>query len=245
MIYITDLHWFPASVKAKAENQVCAVGSSDGRFYVINKAGRVEKMVEAHSGALLALKWNYEGSALLTAGEDGHVKIWSRSGMLRNVLIQTGNAVYSSCWSPENDQIILTSGCNIIIKPIQPSSKPNQWKAHDGIILKVDWNLANGLICSAGEDRKYKLWDSFGRLLFSSSPHDHPITCVSWNSSGEMFAVGGFNLLRICDRLGWSYALYDSDCGSISSIAWTVYSLNLARWHSISMCRWKRICSIR
>ena len=31
-----------------------------------SKNGRVEKMVEAHYGALLSMKWNYDGSALAT-----------------------------------------------------------------------------------------------------------------------------------------------------------------------------------
>ena len=32
-----------------------------------------------------------------------------------------------------------------------------QWKAHDGVILKVDWNPITGLIVSGGEDCKYKV----------------------------------------------------------------------------------------
>jgi intraflagellar transport protein 80 len=81
--------------------------------------------------------------------------------------------------------------------------------------------LASNLIISGGEDRRYKVWDSFGRQLFSSSVQEHPITSLAWNPSGEMFAVGGFNNLRICDKLGWSYALSKTDSGSIFNIAWT------------------------
>lgn len=32
-----------------------------------------------------------------------------------------------------------------------------QWKAHDGIILKVDWNSVNDLILSGAEDCRYKV----------------------------------------------------------------------------------------
>ena len=108
-----------------------------------------------------------------------------------------------------------------------------KWKAHDGVILKVDWNLVNNLIISAGEDRKYRVWDTYGRQLFSSSPHDHSITSLSWNPSGEMFAVGSYNTLRVCDKLGvrfglyginlnkWSYALSKPESGSIFNISWT------------------------
>ena len=38
-----------------------------------------------------------------------------------------------------------------------------QWKAHDGIILAVDWSQRNGLIVSGGEDRKYKVCGGRGR----------------------------------------------------------------------------------
>lgn len=59
-----------------------------GKFHLIGKTGRVEKSVEAHKGAVLSGRWSYDGSALLTAGEDGQVKVWSRSGMLRSTLTQ-------------------------------------------------------------------------------------------------------------------------------------------------------------
>ena len=59
---------------------------SIGKFMLIGRTGRVEKSVEAHRGAVLCARWSYSGTDLLTAGEDGVVKIWSRSGMLRSTL---------------------------------------------------------------------------------------------------------------------------------------------------------------
>lgn len=32
-----------------------------------------------------------------------------------------------------------------------------QWKAHDGFVMKIDWNPVNDLILSGGEDCKYKV----------------------------------------------------------------------------------------
>nr|XP_046169772.1 intraflagellar transport protein 80 homolog [Oncorhynchus gorbuscha] len=119
--------------------------------------GCIEKSAEAHKGAVLARRWNYDGTALITAGEDGHVKIWSKSGLLRSTLA-----------SPDSDRILYTSGRLLIIRPLQPSAKVQQWKSHDGTILKADWNSVNDLILSSGEDCKYKVWDSYGRLLYTS-----------------------------------------------------------------------------
>uniref|UniRef100_A0A1I7XJK1 WD_REPEATS_REGION domain-containing protein n=1 Tax=Heterorhabditis bacteriophora TaxID=37862 RepID=A0A1I7XJK1_HETBA len=58
--------------------------------------GRVEKSVDAHHGAAISTRWSPDGTGLLTckiiftnqSGEDGTVKMWSRNGMLRSVLVQ-------------------------------------------------------------------------------------------------------------------------------------------------------------
>ena len=55
------------------------------------------------------------------------------------------------------DHVLYSSGKSLVIKPLQPGSKPLQWKAHDGLILATDWSIANNLIVSGGEDRKYKV----------------------------------------------------------------------------------------
>lgn len=207
-IYPIDLHWFPKSLGIKKQTQAesFVLTSSDGKFHLISKLGRVEKSVEAHCGAVLAGRWNYEGTALVTVGEDGQVKIWSKTGMLRSTLAQQGTPVYSVAWGPDSEKVLYTAGKQLIIKPLQPNAKVLQWKAHDGIILKVDWNSVNDLILSAGEDCKYKVWDSYGRVLYGSQPHEHPITSVAWAPDGELFAVGSFHTLRLCDKTGVSFS---------------------------------------
>uniref|UniRef100_A0A4X1VGP2 Intraflagellar transport protein 80 homolog n=1 Tax=Sus scrofa TaxID=9823 RepID=A0A4X1VGP2_PIG len=229
-IYPIDLHWFPKSLGTKKQTQAesFVLTSSDGKFHLISKLGRVEKSVEAHCGAVLAGRWNYEGTALVTVGEDGQIKIWSKTGMLRSTLAQQGTPVYSVAWGPDSEKVLYTAGKQLIIKPLQPNAKVLQWKAHDGIILKVDWNSVNDLILSAGEDCKYKVWDSYGRPLYSSQPHEHPITSVAWAPDGELFAVGSFHTLRLCDKTGWSYALEKPNTGSIFNIAWSIDGTQVA-----------------
>ena len=49
-----------------------------------------------------------------------------------------------------------------------------------------------------------QVWDSYGRNLYTSVLHDSPIASLSWAPNGEMFAVGAFNAIRLCDRTGVS-----------------------------------------
>lgn len=222
--YATDVHWFPqgaGSKKQSNQSDLFVLACTDGTFLLVSRLGRVEKAVEAHRGAVLGTVWSHDGSALLTFGEDGLVKIWSRSGMLRTIIAQSSSPVYSACWSPDGDQVLYTSGRSLVVKPLQPSSKLSQWKAHDGLVLCADWSAVRSLIVSGGEDRKYKVWDSYGRSLYSSFLHDSPIASLSWSPDGELFAVGAFNTLRLCDKTGWSHSLEKPATGTVLKISWT------------------------
>ncbi|RZF37993.1 hypothetical protein LSTR_LSTR006392 [Laodelphax striatellus] len=220
-IYPIDLHSFSRNQGKKQGVDQLLVTSSDGRFHLLGKNGRIEKSVIAHKGAALVGRWSHDGASLLTAGEDGQVKIWSRSGMLRSTVVQGSSVVYSTCWSPDSTHILYTSGKTLVIKPLAPNTKANCWKAHDGIVLKVAWNYGKGLIVSGGEDCKYKVWDSYGRLFYSSFPHEYPITALAWSPLGDLFCVGSYNTLRLCDRAGWSHCLEKPPTGSIYSLAWS------------------------
>ena len=99
----TSLSWFPSVGKAPPD--MVAVACADGTYRFISKAGREEKKVQAHHGAVISIRWNYDGSALLTAGEDGYLKVWSKTGNLRNTLANTGAPIYAFMWGPDNDQV--------------------------------------------------------------------------------------------------------------------------------------------
>ena len=65
------------------------------------------------------------------------------------------------------------------------------------------------------------MWDAFGRQLYCSGQHDYPITAVSYSPDGENFAVGSFNTLRLCDKIGWSHSLDKPSTGSVYKISWS------------------------
>eukprot|EP01059_Diplonema_ambulator_P004837 TRINITY_DN14578_c0_g1_i2.p1 TRINITY_DN14578_c0_g1~~TRINITY_DN14578_c0_g1_i2.p1 ORF type:complete len:485 (+),score=197.54 TRINITY_DN14578_c0_g1_i2:173-1456(+) len=226
----TDMVWFPQVKKGEQGKDLFVMSCADGKFRVVSAVtGRVEKCVDAHKGAVACLAWNSEGGALATGGEDGQVKIWSQAGMLRATLTQQSQCIHALCWSPENDQILVAAGKELIIKPLQPSNKNLQWVAHNSAVLAVDWSAVNNLIVSGAEDGKFKVWDSYGRALYTcTTPSENAITSVSFSPDGQCFAVGSFNSLRVCDRTGWTHCRDSCKTGSIFKIAWTPDSTQLA-----------------
>lgn len=225
---VLSMDWLPST---KGSQEVLALACSDGSFKLVSKAGRVEKNVaEAHQTAIISIKWNYEGSALATSGEDGQIKvnkfllnfqIWSRGGMNRSTVVQGSKPIYCAIWSPDNESILYCCDKNLVLIPTLPGNKQHTWKAHDGVVLQCDWNPASNLIVSSGEDCRYRVWDSFGRQLFTSSPYDHVIMSVKWAPNGQYFAVGSFEMLRLCDKSGWSYSFHKPEAGSMINLSWS------------------------
>ncbi|CAG0895960.1 unnamed protein product [Cyprideis torosa] len=220
-LFPTSLKMLPRSQQGKRGSELFLLTGAEGKFYLLTSNGRIEKHVDAHQGAILSGCWSHDGAGILTAGEDGFVKIWSRAGMLRSTLAQSPIPVYSAVWSPDSEAVLYTSGKYLVIKPLQPNSKATQFLAHEGLVLKVDWSPAHGLILTAAEDCRYRLWDPYGRMMFNSSQQGYPITAIAWSPDGGAFAVGSFNTLRLCDRAGWSYSLEKPNVGSLLDLAWS------------------------
>ncbi|KAI1287248.1 Intraflagellar transport protein 80 -like protein [Halotydeus destructor] len=227
-LFPTDLDYLPRSAKQQQSDTV-AIGSSSGKLYLVNsRSGKMEKIVDGHTGAVLSVRWSPDGSALATGGEDGHVKIWSKAAMLRSTLVVAATPVYSVSWSPSSSQIVYGVNGKLEIKPLSPNSKAVAWKAHDGLILKVAWNHNNNLIISGGEDCRYKVWDSLGRPLFVGSAGDFPVTSLSWSPDGSLFAVGSFDSFKLCDQSGWSHSLDKPPVHTLYSICWSSDSSQVA-----------------
>lgn len=49
-----------------------------------------------------------------------------------------------------------------------------------------------------------KVWDIYGRIMYSSVVYDYLIILLVWIFNGELFVVGFFNIFRFCDQVGVS-----------------------------------------
>jgi intraflagellar transport protein 80 len=63
--------------------------------------------------------------------------------------------------------------------------------------------------------------DSYGRLLYSSSAFDYVINSIRWAPNGEYFAVGAFEMLKLCDKTGWTYSFNKTNVGSLMKLCWS------------------------
>ncbi|EDS43220.1 Oseg5 [Culex quinquefasciatus] len=229
----TDLHWLLPKGAAVTSSGGAAGGkgsdtllicSGDGRFIILNKSARVERNVSAHSGSIVAGRWSPDGAGLLTAGEDGIIKIWSRSGMLRSTVVQHEGQIRCARWAPNATAIAYCQGPFVAIKPLAANSKLTKWRAHDGLVLCIAWSNNTDMLASGGEDCRYKIWDAQGANIYTSVSDDYAITSLDFSPDGELLAVGGFNMLKLCHYSGWSHSInrFNQDVvGSLFNIVWS------------------------
>lgn len=132
--YPTDLQWLcgnrtntkssgPGNSSGNKANDSLLICSNDGRYIMLNRSARAERIVNAHVGSINTGRWSPDGTGLLTAGEDGILKIWSKLGMLRSTIIQNETPIREACWSPNSISIAYCTGPFIAIKPLAANSK--------------------------------------------------------------------------------------------------------------------------
>ena len=155
--YVTSIAWMPSV--GRGVSDVFAVSACDGSFRLVTGSGREEKRVAAHHGACLRVLWNAEGSALYSAGEDGEVKCWSKTGHLRSTLVKAAHPVYAVADGPGGDALAYVCDRRIHVAPVGDAKarQATSWVAHDQVALALDWDAANGLLVSGGEDCRYKV----------------------------------------------------------------------------------------
>lgn len=213
--YPTDLQWLcnartstkssgSANNNSNNANDSLLISSNDGRFIMLNRNARAERIINAHAEPINACRWSNDGTGLLTASENGTIKIFSKLGMLRSTIIQNESPIRIACWSSNSSAIAYCSGSFIAIKPIAANSKLTKWKAHDGSVLCLSWSTETQNLASGGDDCRYKIWSQDGSLLYASFVEDYSITSVEFCPKGLFLAVGGFNMLKLCHYNGVS-----------------------------------------
>jgi intraflagellar transport protein 80 len=229
---VTVVQWMPGSGRKKgaeaARDSIVVACSNGSLMYVTAQSSRVEKVVAAHTGAITGIAWAPDGGTMVTSGEDGTVRAWSHSGIQRSTVASMGRCVYCLVWGVDSAEtggecVLFAVGSDVVIKPQNPSVKrTTQWKAHHGTVLCADWSRMSNLIVTGGEDGYYKVWDPYGRNVFSvSAASEHPITSVAFAPNGESFAVGSFRSVRVCDRTGWTHCREACKGGSVLALSWT------------------------
>jgi WD40 repeat protein len=110
--------------------------------------------------------------------------------------------------------------------------------AHDGGVLATAWHPRAGLLASAGQDGKARLWDASGGLLAEVADDAAWVEQLAWSPNGEYLAIGAGRTVLIVRPSGGAVARVGPHASTITGLAWNRRGDRLAASHYGGVTIW-------
>jgi intraflagellar transport protein 80 len=215
---IMDLHASPSM------QGLFAAACSDGALRLLSRGGSVEERrseTSSAGAAALCVRWSPDGGAIATGAEDGSVRIFSRSALLRTQLANTGRAIYCLAWGPDGQSLVYSSGKDLTISPLgaESSSSSNTSSGGSGGLFVLGATGGQGGMLPSSNTSQSSFSPS---APISWRAHDAPILCCSWSHvSGRIVSGGEDQKYRVWDTTGRQLFVSSPFEHVVTSVAWS------------------------
>lgn len=187
---------------AKAARQ--AAFSNDGRLAAFSDASgnitirdpRGWTVVERldHPGGATALKFEPDGTRLLSAGYDGTVREWDLASRRQLRMFKSNSAtIWTIDLSPDGKRLAAAGEDAIIrIWNLDGTSAPAELRGHSRNIWEVRFSPDGKRLASCSFDYSVRLWDAeSARPLKTLAGHEQSCVGLDYSPDGTLLASGG------------------------------------------------------
>jgi len=172
-----------------------------------------------HQAAVSGLAFSPDGQQIATAGSNGTIRLWNRSGQLLAQVNGHQGAANSLAFSPDGRQIASAGSDGMIRLWNRSGQLLAQVNGHQSPVTSMDFSPSGQQIATAGGNGVVRLWNCSGQLLAETKAHQGAVSSLGFSPDGQQIATAGVDsALRLWDRSGNLIAQAASGQGKISSL---------------------------
>ncbi|WP_293354888.1 MULTISPECIES: hypothetical protein [unclassified Microcoleus] len=191
-----------------------------------NLAGKKEASLQGHEGGLLSgvnavsVGGNAQNPVIASAGEDGTVRLWNKSGQQIKQLVAEGKPNYDSftaiAVTPNGQKIIAGKGNGTVYLWDKSGKQVKTWVAHGKKVTAISFSKNGQTLVTAGNDGLARIWMVTGNKLgelkhpqikkmlgVSLSPDGKFVATASDDNRARIWTVAGQEVRRLEGHQGW------------------------------------------
>ncbi len=148
------------------------------------KQVRPRHILEGHEGEVNSAAFNFDGTRIVTASNDGTARLWDEEGELITILEGHEGDVNSAVFNFDGTRIVTASSDGTAKLWDEEGALITTLEGHEGEVNSVAFNFDGTRIVTASDDGTARLWDGEGQFLITLEGRTSSVRSATFNFDG-------------------------------------------------------------